>query len=58
MMGDKSTAKETMKKPACRWFPAPTGGGDIGRSLRIASEIGYPIMVKASAGGTTWGISM
>ncbi len=51
-MGDKSTAKETMQ-----WAKVPTIPGSEGlvdsesQALRIASKIGYPVMIKATAGG-------
>ncbi|MBW4619856.1 MAG: acetyl-CoA carboxylase biotin carboxylase subunit [Cyanosarcina radialis HA8281-LM2] len=51
-MGDKSTAKETMQKAG-----VPTVPGSDGllvsekEALEIAAEIGYPVMIKATAGG-------
>ncbi len=51
-MGDKSSAKETMKKAG---IPTIPGSDGIVHSLedaqKIAQKIGYPIMLKASAGG-------
>ena len=51
-MGDKSSAKETMKKAG---IPTIPGSDGIVQSLedaqKIAQKIGYPIMLKASAGG-------
>ena len=51
-MGDKSSAKETMKKAGIPTIPGSEG---IVESLedaqKIAQKIGYPIMLKASAGG-------
>ena len=51
-MGDKATARRTMKE-----LGVPTVPGSDGvvshpeEAARIADEIGYPVMVKASAGG-------
>ena len=51
-MGDKSSAKETMKKAG---VPTILGSEGIVESLedaqKIAQKIGYPVMLKASAGG-------
>ncbi len=51
-MGDKSTAKETMKKAGVPTVPGTDGlVEDIGEAIKTANEIGYPVMVKATAGG-------
>ena len=51
-MGDKITAKETMIKAG---VPVVPGSGgllqDLETGLKIAKEIGYPIILKATAGG-------
>jgi len=51
-MGDKITAKETMIKAG---VPVVPGSGglvhDVKEALRIGQEIGYPIIMKATAGG-------
>ena len=51
-MGDKITAKETMIKAG---VPVVPGGGGLLENLDeargIASEIGYPVILKATAGG-------
>jgi acetyl-CoA carboxylase biotin carboxylase subunit len=51
-MGDKVTAKETMIKAG---VPVVPGSGgllkDIKGGLKTAEEIGYPIILKATAGG-------
>ncbi len=51
-MGDKITAKETMIKAG---VPVVPGGGGLLESLDeakgIAKEIGYPVILKATAGG-------
>ena len=51
-MGDKASAKATMKKAG-----VPTIPGNVGilesleEATQIASKIGYPVMLKATAGG-------
>lgn len=57
MLGDKARAKETMKAAGVPVIPGSEG---VVKSLddakRIAAEIGYPVLVKASAGGGGRGI--
>ena len=51
-MGDKSSAKETMKKAGIPTIPGSEGIVDnLEDAQKIAQKIGYPIMLKASAGG-------
>ncbi len=51
-MGDKITAKETMKKAGVPVVPGSEGLlKDLNKGLKIAEEIGYPIILKATAGG-------
>jgi len=51
-MGDKSTAKETMQRVKVPTVPGSVGLlADDREALAIAREIGYPVMVKATAGG-------
>lgn len=51
-MGDKSTAKETMRRVGVPIIPGSDGLiTDEKEALAIASEIGYPVMIKATAGG-------
>jgi acetyl-CoA carboxylase biotin carboxylase subunit len=52
LMGDKIEAKRTAKRLGIPCVPGSEGGiddDDAGR--RIAGEIGYPVLVKAAAGG-------
>ncbi len=59
MMGDKSMAKTTMKNAGVPIIPGSDGEvNDIALAREIASQIGYPVMVKASAGGGGRGIRM
>lgn len=51
-MGDKSTAKDTMKKAGVPTIPGSDGLLDsIEQGIKLAKEIGYPVIVKATAGG-------
>lgn len=51
-MGDKAVARETMIKAGVPVVPGTEGAvEDIDEARRIAEEIGYPVMIKAAAGG-------
>jgi len=51
-MGDKSFAKDSMKKHNVPVIPGSDGVvKDLSLAKKIASEVGYPIIIKASAGG-------
>jgi acetyl-CoA carboxylase biotin carboxylase subunit len=51
-MGDKSTAKETMRKAGVPIIPGSNGLlNNIDEAKSIAKDIGYPVMLKATAGG-------
>ena len=52
IMGDKITAKDTMKALGVPCVPGSDGGvGDTDQARRVASDIGYPVIIKATAGG-------
>ncbi|QGQ97106.1 acetyl-CoA carboxylase biotin carboxylase subunit [Paenibacillus psychroresistens] len=56
-MGDKSVAKSTMKAANVPIIPGSDGlVEDIEDALSIARDIGYPIIIKATAGGGGKGI--
>ena len=51
-MGDKASAKETMQKAGVPTIPGSEGlVHDIKEGIQIAQKIGYPIILKATAGG-------
>jgi acetyl-CoA carboxylase biotin carboxylase subunit len=51
-MGDKATAKETMRKAGVPVVPGSDGVvKTVADALDVCREIGYPVMVKATAGG-------
>lgn len=52
MMGDKITAKETVKKLGIPVVPGSDGGiTEDDEAMKVAKEIGLPVIIKASAGG-------
>ena len=56
-MGDKSVAKQTMKEADVPIIPGSEGLiEDLDDAVRIAREIGYPVIIKATAGGGGKGI--
>ncbi len=51
-MGDKATAKATMRKAGVPCVPGSDGLLDnLKQALECARDIGYPVMIKATAGG-------
>ena len=57
MLGDKARAKETMKAAGVPVIPGSDGAiSSVEEAKKIAAEIGYPVLVKASAGGGGRGI--
>jgi acetyl-CoA carboxylase biotin carboxylase subunit len=52
MMSDKSKAKEVMKKAGVPVIEGSEGAlQDVAQAVKMAKKIGYPVIVKASAGG-------
>ena len=52
IMGDKITAKETAKALGIPVVPGSEGGvPDVESALKVAETIGYPVIIKATAGG-------
>lgn len=51
-MGDKSTAKQTMKEAGVPTIPGSEGLlKDLADAKKTAKAMGYPVMIKATAGG-------
>lgn len=51
-MGDKASAKATMRKAKVPIVPGSDGLLEsVGQAKEIANEIGYPVLLKATAGG-------
>lgn len=52
LMGDKVKAKEAARSLGIPVVPGSDGAiGDIETAAKVAAEIGYPVLIKASAGG-------
>lgn len=59
MLGDKAAAKSAMKKAGVPVIPGSDGAvPSMAEAKRLAEEIGFPLMVKASAGGGGRGIRL
>jgi acetyl-CoA carboxylase biotin carboxylase subunit len=51
-MGDKVVAKQTMKRARIPVIPGSDGAlKDVDEASQLAGEFGYPVMLKAAAGG-------
>ena len=51
-MGDKATARRLAKEAGVPTVPGSPGTiSDLDEALRVATEIGYPVIIKATAGG-------
>jgi pyruvate carboxylase subunit A len=56
-MGDKTEARDTMRKAGIPITPGSIGNvANVDEALKIAKDIGYPIMLKATSGGGGRGI--
>ena len=59
VMGDKITAKDTMKKLGVPCVPGSDGGvPTVADAKAIGEEFGYPVIVKATAGGGGRGMKL
>ncbi len=56
LIGDKVKAKEIAKKVGLPLVPGSDGPVDFQKALETASAIGYPVVIKAAAGGGGRGI--
>lgn len=51
-MGDKASAKETMKEAGVPTVPGSEGLlKNVAEAKKVAKKMGYPVMIKATAGG-------
>ncbi|HEX2954309.1 MAG TPA: acetyl-CoA carboxylase biotin carboxylase subunit [Bacillota bacterium] len=56
-MGEKATAKQTMKEASVPVVPGSDGAvPDEQTAFKVADDIGYPLLIKATAGGGGRGI--
>ncbi len=51
MMGDKATARRTMRDVGVPIVPGTDAIADVDEALAKADEIGFPVLIKAAAGG-------
>ena len=59
MMGDKITAKDTMKALGVPCVPGSDGGvPDLDAARAVAEATGYPLIIKATAGGGGKGMKL
>jgi acetyl-CoA carboxylase, biotin carboxylase subunit len=58
MMGSKTRARQNMKRAGVPFVPGSERGLDIEAAQRLAEQIGYPVMLKAAAGGGGKGMRM
>lgn len=59
IMGDKITAKDTMKNLGVPCVPGSDGGvPDLDAAYEVGDKIGYPVIVKATAGGGGRGMKL
>jgi acetyl-CoA carboxylase, biotin carboxylase subunit len=59
LMGDKITAKDTMKKLGVPCVPGSDGGvPTLDAAFAVGAEAGYPVIVKATAGGGGRGMKL
>ena len=57
LLGNKSNAKELMKEAGVPVIPGSDGSVEnVDAAIKIAEKIGYPVMLKAAAGGGGKGI--
>ena len=59
IMGDKITAKDTMKNLGVPCVPGSDGGvPTIEEAFKVSDEMGFPVIVKATAGGGGRGMKL
>jgi acetyl-CoA carboxylase biotin carboxylase subunit len=55
-MGDKAVARRVAREADVPIVPGSDGAGDVAQALSAAAGIGYPLLIKAAAGGGGRGI--
>ncbi|OFV98352.1 MAG: acetyl-CoA carboxylase biotin carboxylase subunit [Acidobacteria bacterium RIFCSPLOWO2_12_FULL_54_10] len=59
LMGSKTRSRQTMQSAGVPFVPGATQGiGSLEEAMKIADSFGYPVMVKAAAGGGGKGMRM
>ena len=58
MMGSKTRARQNMKRAGVPFVPGSEHGLELDAAERLAEQIGYPVMLKAAAGGGGKGMRM
>ena len=58
MMGSKTRARQNMKRAGVPFVPGSERGLEFDGIQRMAEQIGYPVMLKAAAGGGGKGMRM
>ncbi|HVQ77563.1 MAG TPA: biotin carboxylase N-terminal domain-containing protein, partial [Candidatus Binatia bacterium] len=57
LMGDKAQAREIARQSGAPVVPGSAGAIEaVGEAIEVADDIGYPVMIKAAAGGGGRGI--
>jgi acetyl-CoA carboxylase biotin carboxylase subunit len=51
MMGDKITAKQVVRELGIPTVPGSDGAVSDADAARVAADVGYPVLIKATAGG-------
>src|SRR5579864_8750409 len=50
-MGSKTRARQAMEKAGVPFVPGSARGLSLDEAKKVAAEVGYPLMLKAAAGG-------
>jgi acetyl-CoA carboxylase biotin carboxylase subunit len=58
MMGSKTRARQNMRRAGVPFVPGSERGLELEAAERLAEQIGYPVMLKAAAGGGGKGMRM